>query len=252
MKNFDINNIGDFLEIRECILNSRIPFTNDDHINLFRGQSKDSYVLKPVIARYVKSVIELKSLEKKLLNDYNIEFRNKKNHKKITHKEIWKNLIHMQHYGLPTRLLDWTIDPYVALFFAVQNNNSDVGQFWVYKASTLNCEVDRFYNINPFSSNLNLVINSSFSIDKFNLAEERRFYQNGKFTFQDFKKSLTPLEQQKEIKNKITKFTINPKSKEAIKKELEKRYITSKDLYIEFPKKIENTINSIRKKYNLV
>jgi hypothetical protein len=38
-------------------------------------------------------------------------------------ESIWKQMIVGQHYGLPTRLMDWTRSPLVALHFAVNEGN---------------------------------------------------------------------------------------------------------------------------------
>jgi hypothetical protein len=43
----------------------------------------------------------------------------------------WRWYFLMQHYGAPTRILDWTVNPLVALYFAVRERIEDNGAVWV-------------------------------------------------------------------------------------------------------------------------
>jgi hypothetical protein len=84
----------------------------------FRGCSKADYKLLPSLYRHrtKTSVDDLASLEKDLVTRFrqrSIPFR------AGTLTDEWDYLFFMQHYRVPTRLLDWTENPFVATYFAI-------------------------------------------------------------------------------------------------------------------------------------
>lgn len=98
--------------------------SNDGRELLFRGVSDKSYQLIPSIGRDTEKNTngDIETVEFDLLEEF------KRLSAPIlsigeTPKSDFDWLFLAQHYGLPTRLLDWTTNPLVALYFAVEKDD---------------------------------------------------------------------------------------------------------------------------------
>jgi type I restriction enzyme M protein len=86
---------------------------------IFRGHSRSDYRLVPSVGRMNHTSRSRAKLESSLMAMFQ---RAALPYLDPTPRNQWEWLSLAQHHGLPTRLLDWTFNPMVALYFAVEDH----------------------------------------------------------------------------------------------------------------------------------
>lgn len=120
----------------------------------YRGVSDSEYELIPNIARVT-------TLPDMSLSDYEHELLNRFESEGYPYLKkpvnYWQVLIMAQEHGVPTRLLDWTTNPLVGLFFATVNNPEKDGAVYQIQKDIYQKEMELEeklphppYNINEF------------------------------------------------------------------------------------------------------
>jgi len=187
----------------------------------FRGQGNAAYPLLPSLLRHKNGAEK----EKAVFDTY----RRLSQKLMYSHKNEWEMLVDMQHYFIPTRLLDWSENLGISLFFAVSNHHEgdDVG-LYILNPIELNkysskigipivpgecmglSYIDNYIKKIPFPPTYPIAIKSNF-------INERIMAQRGMFTVHG--DDLTDLE--KLCPKAVKKFVIANKAVPEIKEFLE-------------------------------
>ena len=115
---FNVASLSEYLEIINILRVAAKKSKNNEGDLIFRGMADYRWELLPSIARQTLLIEETEySMVKELILLRPQEF--------MGISSNFDLLAKMQHYGLPTRLLDFSTNPLVALFFACDKQKSD-------------------------------------------------------------------------------------------------------------------------------
>lgn len=199
MKEHRIQNFIDFHEIVEKY---------DARSVVYRGVKSVGFPLLPKIGRVVPpdSADSREQNEQEILRLFKeraFQYLN------FTPTSDWDWLAVGQQYGLPTRLLDWTDNPLVACFFAIDESTDEDGVIYAYRDNSY-ISVDA--HTDPFRYK---------SVGKFIPGHfvQRITTQGGLFTIhpnpyepfesQDMEKIIVPSEIQAELRDTLNKYGVN-------------------------------------------
>lgn len=132
--------VGSFVDFHNIIE------THQGNNVVFRGVKDSKFELLPSIGRLPIDSTKIEEAEETIFKQFREQALP---HLSFTPRNDWEWLALAQHHGLPTRLLDWTVNPLVALYFAVEEECRTDSAVYVYADSSSPVETTKAEYHNP-------------------------------------------------------------------------------------------------------
>lgn len=275
-RTFEISSVEEYIKKVDEIYQHESECKKEDvkgkHL-FFRGHSDKEYKLLPNILRGDKLN------EKEILNDFHHYSPRHLHHSYDFEDDRIKILAEMQHNEVPTRLLDWSLAPLNALFFALSENNENgkdaqviVFNPWKYNSKIV--DYRKFPNIHNVHIHARALLSATSDFDYINdyiqakyrykdlekhhiekpfafvsnFLNDRILHQRGAFTIHGTDKK--DLGEWAEFKDCSWRIIIKSCAKKAIYDMLNKLYINPYSIYPDFPG-MKKQINERKGLFNL-
>lgn len=219
---FILTHFNDYLDYIEKLINQND--SNNKLIILYRGQC-DDWELLPSVAR-INPHLDSTVIETNMLN----ELRRRRPGVNLNHNLIddWDWLVYAQHYGLKTRLLDWTSNPLAALWFGLAENTLAKAKSYVYIfANAEDFILDKASDPSPFKILKTRILKPSMN-------NERIVAQSGWFTAHKFSTTsnkFVAIEEHRELKKNISIIEIPVKLRKDIIRKLDMMGVNFQSLF---------------------
>jgi len=213
-----IESVSDFLKQIEGIDNRK------EESLFYRGHSDQTYELKPSIYRDERFIENEDKIYREIIAKVPYDFNG---------KNTIESLVLMQHYGVPTRILDLTTNPLVALYFACIENKDKDGEVIVFDIPQ---ESTCYFDSNKVTILANLAKCENDFLYRKDLLP---IYEQNIKDLEGKKEEITILESKSNDDNSFFDYVYS-------KKQEIQKYLSDQEFYIE---NIDNKLNELISEY---